>query len=553
MNWVGKILGSGVMRHLFAAVLGIAALLPMTSITTLTAASGERTLYLHYTHTNETKRITFRRNGRFIQSGLDELNYFLRDWRRNEPTRMDPALFDLLWKVYQEVGATKPITVVSAYRSPQTNDMLRARSSGVAKNSRHTMGMAIDFYIPGIAISKVRETAMRHQVGGVGYYPTSGSPFVHLDTGNVRAWPRMTRSQLARLFPDGKTLHVASDGSVLSAAGRRYAAAEWARCKSVPCSGSNANTAPTRSEASSGSGRTLLDMFFGNNENEPATPPATTAPARRTVTAVAVVAPTPAPRADFLDRQDPAPAPVPLAMPPALLDATRNAATQDPSKQLDPIVVASIPDVNDRPAPRVLLSGETAPTSELLAAYAPVNEPQPDAQRALQMLIERRNGAPAPALPDAPALRGSIVTASLGPVPTRTQVDELSSADNPMQRLFNGTFDAVAQAQPETASPGENIALTVLNRSAIAPDLPLVMREIEFFAPEFEHSDSSLFTAPSISGTQFAVLYEPDESHFNPTTELGPQSGQITFTAPQNQVLFSDRFTRIAPVIIAKT
>jgi hypothetical protein len=82
--------------------------------------------------------------------------------------------------------------------------MLRSKSSAVAKNSRHTQGMAMDFYIPGVKISKLRELAMRKQVGGVGYYPTSGSPFVHLDTGNVRAWPRMGRNQLANLFPDGK-------------------------------------------------------------------------------------------------------------------------------------------------------------------------------------------------------------------------------------------------------------------------------------------------------------------------------------------------------------
>ncbi|MCF6302520.1 MAG: DUF882 domain-containing protein [Devosiaceae bacterium] len=552
---MGKIVKSGVARHLLAAMLGVVALLPMTSVTTLTAASGERTLYLHYTHTNETKRITFRRNGRFDQAGLNDLTYFLRDWRRNEPTRMDPALFDLLWKVYQEVGATKPITVVSAYRSPQTNDMLRSRSNGVAKNSRHTLGMAIDFYIPGIAVSKLRESAMRHQVGGVGYYPTSGSPFVHLDTGNVRAWPRMTRNQLARLFPDGKTLHVASDGSVLSAAGRRFATAEWEKCRSVPCSGSNANTAPSRSEGRTGSGRTLLDVFFGNNENETTTVVADTAPARRTVTAVALVAPTPAPRANFLDaRDEPVIAPAPLTMSPALFNTTHNISAPQPPSQLDPIVVASIPNQNSRPTPRVLLSNETAATSALLAAYAPVIEPEPDAQRALQMLIERRNGAPTPpSLPDAATLRGSIVTASLSPTPTRTQLLPPAPPLNQMDILFNGTFKAVAEAQPDNVSPETNIALAVLIKTSIAQDLPLTMRNIEFFAPQFEHSDSSLFTAPSISGTQFAVLYEPDESHFNPATELGPQSGQLTFTLPENQVLFSDRFTRVAPVIVAKT
>src|SRR5690606_37674493 len=101
------------------------------------AAASERALYLYYTHTQETARIVFKRNGQYVQSGLNELNQFLRDWRRNEPARMDPRLFDLVWEVYQEVGGTQPIHVVSTYRSPATNAMLAANSSGVADNSQH--------------------------------------------------------------------------------------------------------------------------------------------------------------------------------------------------------------------------------------------------------------------------------------------------------------------------------------------------------------------------------------------------------------------------------
>ena len=91
----------------------------------------------------------------------------------------------------------------------------RSKSSGVARNSQHTLGKAIDFYIPGVPLEKLRATAMRLQGGGVGYYPTSGSPFVHLDVGNVRAWPRMTREQLVKLFPDGRTVHLPADGTPL--------------------------------------------------------------------------------------------------------------------------------------------------------------------------------------------------------------------------------------------------------------------------------------------------------------------------------------------------
>ena len=78
---------------------------------------------------------------------------------------------------------------------------------------------------------------MNYQVGGVGYYPTSGSPFVHVDTGSVRAWPRMTRAQLKKVFPDGKTLHLPTDGKPLSSDGRAYAQAQWTKCHAVPCNG----------------------------------------------------------------------------------------------------------------------------------------------------------------------------------------------------------------------------------------------------------------------------------------------------------------------------
>ena len=179
-----------------------------------TAAAANRTLDLYFTHTKERLKIVYKRNGAYVPSALRDLNRFLRDWRRNEATKMDPELFDLIWEVQQEFGG-KTIHVVSAYRSPATNSMLRKRSRGVAKNSQHMAGKAIDFYIKGAKISKVREEGIKRQVGGVGYYPSSRSPFVHMDTGRVRAWPRMSHGQLARLFPDGKTLHVPSNGKPL--------------------------------------------------------------------------------------------------------------------------------------------------------------------------------------------------------------------------------------------------------------------------------------------------------------------------------------------------
>ncbi|WP_245943955.1 DUF882 domain-containing protein [Acuticoccus kandeliae] len=182
---------------------------------TAPAFAQNRTIELYFTHTRETLKVVYKRNGQYVPSGLRDINRFLRDWRRNEATKMDPELLDLIWDVQQHFGG-RTINVVSAYRSPATNSMLRSRSRGVAKNSQHMAGKAMDFYIKGVNLAQLRAYGVSRQVGGVGYYPTSGSPFVHFDTGSVRAWPRMSRSELARVFPDGKTLHIPSDGKPLS-------------------------------------------------------------------------------------------------------------------------------------------------------------------------------------------------------------------------------------------------------------------------------------------------------------------------------------------------
>ena len=202
-------------RHAVHALVG-GTMLAGLAFAGSTAASAEtRTLNLYYTHTGESARITFKKDGRFIPSGLRQLNQFLRDWRRNEATRMDPALFDLIWEVYQKSGSHSQIRIVSAYRSPATNNMLRRRTRGVAKNSQHTYGKAMDFFLPDVPLATLRAIGLRMQVGGVGFYPTANSPFVHMDTGSVRHWPRMTRSQLVQVFPNGHTLHVPSDGKPL--------------------------------------------------------------------------------------------------------------------------------------------------------------------------------------------------------------------------------------------------------------------------------------------------------------------------------------------------
>jgi uncharacterized protein YcbK (DUF882 family) len=190
------------------ATTGIVALLSsmiIPSSTETAVANGDtRTLNLYHSHTGESIQATFRVNGSYDQAVLEKLNYFLRDWRNNDRTRMDPRLFDVIWEAYRTAGATQPISIVSAYRSPQTNAMLRSRSHAVAEHSQHILGRAMDTTMPGMPMERIREIGMRLQRGGVGWYPSSN--FVHLDVGNVRAWPRMSYDQLVRLFPDGKTV-----------------------------------------------------------------------------------------------------------------------------------------------------------------------------------------------------------------------------------------------------------------------------------------------------------------------------------------------------------
>ena len=203
--------------------------LPAYAGSAYSAASEERSLKLFFTHTGERATITFKRDGKFDPRGLAQINQFLRDWRRNEPARMDPRLLDLVWEVYDRSDAKDYIHIVSAYRSPATNNMLRNRSrvTGVAKNSQHMLGKAMDFYLPGVKLATLRALAMQMQIGGVGFYPTSGSPFVHLDVGSVRAWPRMSRQELARIFPKGNTMHLPADGRPLP--GYEQAVADYRR------------------------------------------------------------------------------------------------------------------------------------------------------------------------------------------------------------------------------------------------------------------------------------------------------------------------------------
>ncbi len=200
-----------------ALAVAAGAILLLAPVDTQNAvANGDtRTIHLHHAHTKESIDATYMVDGRYDPVALEKLNWFLRDWRRDEPTHMDPKLFDTVWEVYRESGSQQPIEVMSAYRSPETNSMLRHATRGVAEHSQHILGKAMDQHYVDVPMSRIRELAMRLQRGGVGFYPTAGTPFVHMDVGGVRHWPRMSYDQLSRLFPDGKTVHLPSNGQPL--------------------------------------------------------------------------------------------------------------------------------------------------------------------------------------------------------------------------------------------------------------------------------------------------------------------------------------------------
>jgi len=305
MRWVAP-LRSLTSRLRDVAVRGVAALTLAVGLTAAVAGAAQaetRSLKLYFVHTGERATITFKRNGKFDADGLAKLNRFLRDWRRNEPTKMDPRLFDLIWSVYQKSGSSDYINVLCGYRAPGTNEMLRNRSrhTGVAKESQHILGKAMDFYIPGVPLERLREIGLKLQMGGVGYYPTSGSPFVHMDVGGVRAWPRASRETLVRLFPDGKTIHVPPDGKPLP--GYEAAMADYKRRM-----GSD-----NIEIASSGGRKNLFQMLFGGgdedespeaitNDNAPAKaqqPKA--APAAAPPVQVATAEPAPKPKQTFIE------------------------------------------------------------------------------------------------------------------------------------------------------------------------------------------------------------------------------------------------------------
>ena len=175
-------------RNFLGSMLGATVTLatPGAFASVVSYPARDRELSLYNTHTGEKLSATYWSGGRYLDDGLEEINWLLRDHRAGTASTIDPKLLDLLHQLQANVEHHGEFHVISGYRSPATNKMLSSKSSGVAKRSYHMKGMAIDVRLPGYDTAQLRKAAVAMKGGGVGYY--SSSDFVHLDTGRVRYW-----------------------------------------------------------------------------------------------------------------------------------------------------------------------------------------------------------------------------------------------------------------------------------------------------------------------------------------------------------------------------
>ncbi|SED58039.1 Uncharacterized conserved protein YcbK, DUF882 family [Rhizobiales bacterium GAS188] len=436
------------------------AFLAPVSLESADANGDTRTVSILNVHTSENATVTFKRNGVYDAEGIKQLSWLLRDWRRNEPTSMSPRLFDILWEVHQETGSQEPFNAVSGYRSPDTNAMLRRRSSAVAEHSQHMLGRAMDSFLPDVPVSRMREIAMRLQRGGVGYYPTSGSPFVHIDAGSVRAWPRMTRDQLARLFPDGKTVHIPADG-------HPFAGYELAKAEILSAGGSVAGYAAyaeAEPQQMGGRHKSLWAALFGGADEDEDSAIASggrstlsRAAASRQSTQVASLAPT--------NSDDTGVRSILLAQAQGQYGAQTTQATTGQanvrgrgassrstpaSDQAQPVAVASAAPSPGLPSFLRALSGDTSPNATGGAADAGTTVAVRSNGEARTGTTVASRSAPA-AQDDDAKTAGATMIAAFAPLPPRrpkTLAEVASLIDIPLPPTRPGNFDA---AEPRLA------------------------------------------------------------------------------------------------------
>jgi uncharacterized protein YcbK (DUF882 family) len=469
------------------------------SLQTATADGDTRTLSFHNTHTNENVTVTFKVNGRYDEEALKKINHVLRDFRENQPTTMDPHLIDLVWEVYREVEATEPIQIVCGFRSPVTNEMLRRRSNGVAKFSQHMLGKAMDFFIPGVPLEKLREVGLRAQRGGVGFYPSSN--FVHMDTGSVRHWPRMPDAQLAKVIAKGPLTMVASKDR-----GTRVAAAPKI-------------TNP-------------FAKLFGAAEDDDGDE---AAPTTRKVAAAA-------PKAEPSRAEKPAAVPLPVAKPQPKLEVARaevarvDLAKSEPGKADTKapsgfgLASASSRPVQFAPAPGPM--GQIASSAATTNA-APTTSARPNvlASANANDVINSRGfwqGLPeADSTQTSTATKAAVATPAKRPAATGDRIATGSLVPWPVaprEPAQAGSNDMLAYASP-TATQPRNVTGSVAARPA-QRDTTVATKRTESL-PTLLSSAAPASTGPAKAGQRFndpwmrAMIVSPSAGGFMSTSQLG--------------------------------
>ena len=164
-----------------------AALVPCDALASAyESVSGVRELHLYNVSTHENLKITYWKEGWYIPEALAEINHIFRDYRTGKVKAIKKELLDLLFNISKNIAVDEPFHIISGYRSPGSNALLRKQNKSAAKNSLHMYGKAVDIRMPGFSLRKLRQEAMKLGKGGVGYYPRARS--IHIDTGEVRYW-----------------------------------------------------------------------------------------------------------------------------------------------------------------------------------------------------------------------------------------------------------------------------------------------------------------------------------------------------------------------------
>jgi uncharacterized protein YcbK (DUF882 family) len=172
----------------FAATTLTAAPVYSKAFGLLKGAGDIRRIKMYSGRTGEKLDMIYWVEGEYIKESLKEINYFMRDWRQNSTVNIDTRAMDIMAASHNLMGVTEPYMLLSGYRSPKTNAMLRSRSRGVAKNSLHMKGQAADLRLKSRSVGQISRAAASVSAGGVGRYTSSN--FVHMDSGPIRSWGR---------------------------------------------------------------------------------------------------------------------------------------------------------------------------------------------------------------------------------------------------------------------------------------------------------------------------------------------------------------------------